>query len=547
MKTRVIAIAGVLMTFLSCFAQEWIGSRFSLDTIIVFRSESMPQNTNQIKYGITGNKFFFVEQQGFRQKGNSYYAVIHTLSMDDYEQADIFLPLPGNNRNNERYARGLWIFDVCFEGDRVLLTTQDELILYERIQNQNYRVTSTYHHRNLFLGYLHQDKIYFFEEDHDKGFKWFQKDLDGDSATLVRELPYEAPHIVQIQPNRYIFHNQQSVFFLSTRFPRIEVYDLDGRSTDTLVFDLPQWKAFEDEYIQRTLSVPYGIERIYAVKDNINDYSYPKAVIPFHGEILLLYMQYDSLTGKSELQYALRKENGGTTRYLWNNHENSEYTAARFPFTLFHGGLDKGNAPYEDMLVQLTYKTGISWRGKKHADYFNEVNHYFAENSPVLAYKIMRLQPSDGTEKPMLFTTSGNPISLECLPSEKTVLLLHQGIECSGCVKALLGLLNHSETEGIHIGQVYPKQLMGLQAFEIRNELRQQLDKPFTLYYDTTAQYGGFSPTLTLQESDFPCLILYRKGERPTLFRSTDLFTPDYNSTEFQETFLESWHSFLHQ
>ena len=220
MKTRIIILVSIALTSLSVCGQEWIGNQFTLDTIVAFQGVHTPGNQNLILCRMIDRTFYFVEQQGFQNMGNSYQAVVHTLSKDHYEQSEIVLPMPDGVRNKERYARSLWIYDFCLDGDHILLTTQEELILYKQIQNRTYRVEATYRHPNLFMGYLHENRIHFFEEDHDKGFKWFQQDLEGDSATLVRELPYEAPHIVQIQPNRYISHNKQSVFFLSTRHPR---------------------------------------------------------------------------------------------------------------------------------------------------------------------------------------------------------------------------------------------------------------------------------------------------------------------------------------
>ena len=548
MKTRIIILVSVMLTSRSVYGQEWIGSQFTLDTVVEFNGVHLPENLNLIRCGMAHGTFYFVEQQGFQNTGDGYMAVVHTLSTDYYEQSEIELPMPEGTRNKERYARSLWILDFCLDSDHILLTTQDELILYKQIQNQSYCVEATYRHPNLFMGYLHNNKIHFFEEDHDKGFKWFQKDLGGDSATLVRELPYEAPHIVQIQPNRYIFHNQQSVFFLSTRYPRVEVYDLDGTLRDTIRFDLPLWKAFEDDYIQRTLSVPYGIERIYAVKDDLNDYSYPKVVMPLRGDLLLFYTQFDTTTGKSALQYAIRRENGMTSRYLRTSHEDSTYHAARFPFTLFQGGFDKGNASGDGKIVQLSYKTDVAWKDKTPSEYLSDVNNYFSENAPVLAYKVMRYSPpTPSFDETQLNTTSGTPVRMNALPSDKNVLMLHRGLECSGCVKAVYKLLEKSTTEDIHIGHVYPYPINGMQAFELSSRIRRDLDKPFSLYYDTSDYYKQLFPTRSLQESDFPCVILYEKGRPPQLFRNPDLFTPNYSVAEFQETFLNAWHAFLKQ
>ena len=553
MKTRIIILAIAVLLSLNTSGQDWIGNHFTLDTIVEFQGTHTPGDLNLIQCRMFDGTFYFVEQQGFQYKENGHQAVVHTLSTDNYEQSEIVLPMPESNRNKERYAHSLWIYDFSLDGDYILLTTQDELILYKQVHNQIYRVESTYRHPNLFMGYLYQDKVNFFEEDHDKGFKWFQKDLGGDSAVLVRELSYEAPHAVQIQPNRYLFHTQQTVFFLSTRHPRVEVYDLDGTFRDSIRFELPLWKAFGDEYIRKTLSVPYGIERIYAVKDELYDYSYPKVVMPLHGDLLLLYMQIDSITGKSALQYAIRKPGGLTSRHPRTNHEDSVYTARRFPFTLFQGGLDKGHADGRDKIVQLTYKTDVPWQGKKHSEYMADVNRYFAENTPALAYKIMRYTPPNDEPGPSpgnssansrLFAPGGRTIPLDSLPTDKSVLVLHQGLECSGCVKAVYGLLSQSPLDGVHIGQVYSQPISGLSAYELNNRIRQQLDKPFALYYDT-AHYRQFSPTPPLQESDFPCLILYRKGGELAVYRSSDLFTPNYSITEFKASFLDAWQSFL--
>jgi hypothetical protein len=191
-----------------------------------------------------------------------------------------------------------------------------------------------------------------------------------------------------------------------------------------------------------------------------------------------------------------------------------------------------------------------------------DVNQYFAENSPALAYKVMRYTSPEnplnydpdpnsgnslGTESAniRLFVPGGRAVDPDSLPMDKSVLVLHQGLECSGCVKAVYTLLSQSPMDGVHIGQVYPQPLSGLSAHELGNRIRQQLDKPFALYYDTTTHYRQFSPTLPFNESDFPCVILFRKGEQTAIYRNSDLFTPNYSVTEFNDTFLDAWRSFL--
>ena len=69
------------------------------------------------------------------------------------------LPLPESLKKPEHNIRNLWIYDFCFDGDYLLVTTQEALILYKQINNQNYQVVATYRHHNLFVGYIHQGKL----------------------------------------------------------------------------------------------------------------------------------------------------------------------------------------------------------------------------------------------------------------------------------------------------------------------------------------------------------------------------------------------------
>ena len=267
--------------------------------------------------------------------------------------------------------------------------------------------------------------------------------------------------------------------------------------------------------------------------------------MPLYGDLLLLYMQYDSISGNSVLQYAIRSEEGHSNQYLRNNHEDSIFHAAQFPFDLFQGGFDKGNASGNGRIVQLTYRTEIPWQGKTQRQYNQEVDQYLSEKMPRMTYKVMRYQPIVTNDTPCLHPVGKPPIPVNDLPSDKSVLILHQGLECSGCTKTLYRFLEESETRGIHIGSVYPQPISGIAAFEINGQIKGQLHKPYVLYYCSSNDYRCLFPGLPLQEMDFPCLVLISKGEMPILFRASDLFSNNYAYAEFSEDFLKTWRSFI--
>ena len=168
-----------------------------------------------------------------------------------------------------------------------------------------------------------------------------------------------------------------------------------------------------------------------------------------------------------------------------------------------------------------------------------------SENTPRLAYKIMRYHPKTPIDTPCLHPVGAPPITLGELPSEKSVLIIHQGLECSGCVKAIYRLLDETVMKDIHIGNIYSQPIGGMAAFELNNQIKGQLHQPFALYYTFSKSYDFLSPTLPFHETDFPCLVLVKKGEQASIFRSSELFTDDYTSTAFNESFLDAWQSFL--
>ena len=131
MKARVTFIVSVVLLCLKVSGQDWIGDQFTLDTIVPFHGVRTPENLNLIQCRMIDGTFYFVERQGFQNKENGYQAVVHTFSTENYEQSEIELPMPGKSRDKERKALSLWIYDFDIEGDYILLTTQEELILYK--------------------------------------------------------------------------------------------------------------------------------------------------------------------------------------------------------------------------------------------------------------------------------------------------------------------------------------------------------------------------------------------------------------------------------
>ena len=124
MKTHIFVIASLILASLSTSGQEWIGKQFTLDTMVNMQCTHHPKNINLLKSRIQDNSFYFVEQQSYQYKDNGYQAIIHKLTLDNYEQTEIMLPLPESLKKPEHNIRNLWINDFCFDGDDLLVTME---------------------------------------------------------------------------------------------------------------------------------------------------------------------------------------------------------------------------------------------------------------------------------------------------------------------------------------------------------------------------------------------------------------------------------------
>ncbi|MBR6332873.1 MAG: hypothetical protein IKR77_00575 [Bacteroidales bacterium] len=231
-----------------------------------------------------------------------------------------------------------WIYDFDLAGDSCLVSIQNQLLLY-RLEEGNYKLMSVFQCENAKVCYLHRGDIYFMEEDHDVGYRWYR--LHEGKRLFVRALDYEAPHVVQAKPNRYLFRDNHHVYFLSNRYPSLSLYSLEGVAQDTVVFDLPCWHPFEDEYVKASLEVPYGVERIKATMKDIYRYSYLKMVFPIGGDYLIYYTQYDTVTHESKLRFAIGTPEGQMTFLSQKPTDEYVYDDTLTPFTLLERHVDK--------------------------------------------------------------------------------------------------------------------------------------------------------------------------------------------------------------
>ena len=538
-RTRMFLSIVLLGVFSQVSSQEWIGERFHLDSVCFLPSMD---DLSHVVVSMVDSRLVYAEATAFREEGQEYTATFHTVDLDRYSMTEFQLSLPFDKLSSHKVMAVPWIYDFDLAGDSCLVSIQNQLLLY-RLEEGNYKLMSVFQCENAKVCYLHRGDIYFMEEDHDVGYRWYR--LHEGKRLFVRALDYEAPHVVQAKPNRYLFRDNHHVYFLSNRYPSLSLYSLEGVAQDTVVFDLPCWHPFEDEYVKASLEVPYGVERIKATMKDIYRYSYLKMVFPIGGDYLIYYTQYDTVTHESKLRFAIGTPEGQTTLLSQKPTDEYVYDDTLTPFTLLERHVDKAFCSWNDRLVEMLWMDTVSPYGKTDAAYRQAREDCFRNSTPQLAVKVSAYQHAQPIYWPAFYNVQFMSQSLADLPAGKYIMLLHGELECSSCRKALLSWLNGLKNQDAHLVIVCPGVLGGSALFEWRENIRNTLKKPFQMLFLNKERYGQYPHFSGDAGRSFPGILLYEVGRSPIYLTPEDIFSDDIYSFQFRESFLEKVEQFL--
>ena len=539
MKTRSVVIGILVMacTMPTGTCQTWIGQQFTLDTAIVATYSKLPYDMNHLQCSIHDSVLYFADRKAFQDADNDFAAHIYGFSLINYQTFEFNLPLPQTTLKRERFASNCWINDFEILDDRCVISVQNHIVLYDRTSENQFEFDTMLEHPNVKAVYWHQNQLYFLEEDHDFGYRWYRFDRSLGQEIFVRELAYEAPHVVQASPNRYLFHDENNLFFLSTRYPVLHKYGLDGTWIEDIRFQLPFWHPFEEDYIQKSLSIPYGIERIFATKDHIFNYSYAKMVFPIHNRYLLFYTQYDTCTRKSAPMFAISDSTGTSLIYHPRCTQDFSFSKEYFPFNLLQPLEDLARTSWKGHLIELTADCELPWQNMTHEEFQKAKDHYFRHHDPVFRIRIMSLADDDIARLPFFYNDRHELTSLGNLPKGKYMFLLHSELDCSACSQYLLQTMNTLDSTTIRTGILYPFIPGALQERELNREIRQHLKRPYSLYFLSVDRTPGYPRTITKEVHHFPAVLFYATDKAPVFFSNDQIFENDPYTYRFSDSF----------
>lgn len=546
MKPRALLLTIAICFHCNCLlvCQEWIGTQFRLDTAVSLTHPNLPTDLSQLKCEVSDDILYFTDMKAFHDKTKDYAATIFAVNLVSLEQFTLTLPFPSHTPMKEQMARTFWVNDFSIDEHRIVVSAQDQILLYDRNRDGSYSLDTLFYHQRVKCVYTYKNDLYYLEEDHDNGYIWFlRRNLYGNEQEIGR-LKYDAPHVVQANPNRYLFHTDSILFFLSTRHPQVQQYSLDGTLLKTVTLDLPLWHAFEDEYIRQSLDSPYGVERINATMGDIFKYSYLKMMYPIGDEYLLLYTQYDTATERSHTQFAIIDSTGKSHLFSRADTSTATYDADRFPFNFLDRYADKARASWRDKLIEICLDSDVNWHGLTPDSFKAQEENFYKKSEPILKIRIQTYKNTPSATR-FFFDSEHRLLSLDELPGNKHILLVNQALECSACRNELLNFMNSIDTTTVSIGILYPTIPGVLQEYEIKKSIRARLALPFRLYYLDPDRKGTYPRYTFPPDLSYPAMLFHEKGKAPILFSTDQIFDDNLNIFDFRTEYLEFTNQFF--
>lgn len=539
--------------FYSCVLVTWLPAQvpvipfsdwISVDTSVVIWT--MPQDVSQKNWVATvyRNKFYFCSRKGFYPQDKEYRCLIHRVDMESHREDTISLYYPNSGSSWKREAQSCCIYALSFEEDRLLLVCDNQLLLYQKFEH-GYKWINRWFCMGVCAGYLHQQQVYAIVDDKERSvFRWFCYDKESSQkGRIIRELEQPASFLLQFEPNRYLYVNEQYVFYLPPGECVALQFSLQGELLDSVGFVLPSPKPFPQELLAQLRELPYGTERIfYALGHQYRQYSFAKTVDPLGDSLLLLSVNLGGDDRRQQMAVLrLRRVATGWQQdfsTLAVTDTGLVYASGLFPVSYHLSNDHLLTYPYQGKLMQLLVASEQEpYEGSSVMQYRHYKDCWFKNHDPVVKLRVQTVKTDC-----FFYNYDNQKLSLWDLKHDKVILLVNQQPQCSACQKQLLQFLSSVDTSkvavAIYMGIVddYLSRRQQLKRFSENGPLFYQ-----PLYAVSGENYGGLSMCKA-----YPAIFLWQKDVGFVgAYGTNDIFTNDYDHYEFSDTFLRDYYRFI--
>lgn len=540
-----------LSTFLCLWMVSWAQNvalpfynQWSLDTTLALALPESDLNWRDWNATTDGSDLCFFRRRSFVWKEDGYYAVIYKINRFSLVQDSVLIEYPKTNSSWKKEAQACCIYGLSFEDNRLLLVCDHQILLFEKV-NGRYNYVKRLYCLGVNSAYFYQQKIYALVDDKTKGeFRWLCYDNDkGNQPKLLRVLPQPLPFLLQFDPNRYCFINENSLFYALPGAKMIYRYSLDAVLLDSVSINFDGWKEFPSEFVENERKLSYGVERIsYALKHGYKQYSFAKTIEPMSDSLLFVTMNAGYETDMNGLSVlCLRKHNGAWLREFFSLKQadtSMVYENGVYPFVYYPEVKNLLLFPSNNVMFQLvSVPQKEEYEGRSVKQYAQEENLYFKDYDPVVKLRVQK------TRLPLKFLDyDNNEVEMSDLGADKAILIVNKQPQCSGCQKVILKFLQSVDTSKVSVVMLFEP----MDSYRLRRENDRQLLEIVPKYYKSLYMCQRFDYGSLLTFDSFPAVLFWSKELGfVKAFSTVGIFTSDYTKYEFSNLFRSSLDKFL--
>lgn len=405
---------------------------------------------------VDGNVLFCCHRRGFQNKEDGFRATVCAIDISNGCQSYFTVPLP-EKKANAAIARRYWIRNIYAEGNRLFLSVQNAVLIYQKGKGNRYEFLKKIPADLPECLSLENGKLASVERVPEEG-RFVLKQQRGQGALLdsVMGLQLPGPFILQYEPNGFVGQSGCALYFLASPELRIEKYSSEGELLAVIRPHLPAWRAVPDELVRKISAMPYGSDRAMYTFFQTKGYSFPLAVHPLNDSILMLsYHQYDTIGHKEQMLTALVQygEKGAVMRVKPYSHffeEDSIIDEEQFP--LYYAQRELCLQVMDgERIVQIVREAPVEWRGKTGREYSDSVDRYFADGQPEFRLRVAKLR-EDAAERRChindlgLRTYEDDMVTGEELYSTKVIFIVNNPPQCHNCEEKLFSYVSTLDT-----------------------------------------------------------------------------------------------------
>lgn len=500
-----------------------------------------------------GDHLYCCLRRSFQNKETGYQGVVCAIDLATGQTSDFFIPMP-EKKTNASLARKYWIRSICVKEDKLFLSVQDAILVYQKGKGNRYVFTKripcdlpdavTYDNDHLaVLTRIPEEGRFIFRRQ-----KKHENALDS-----VRGLLLPAPFMLQYEPNGFVKQTDHALYFLASPELRIEKYSSEGELLAIIRPQLPSWQSMPNELIQKISDMPYGSDRAMYTFFHTKEYSFPLAVHPLGDTVLLLsYHQYEPFEKKEQILTAILHytKSGEIERAATYTHfftEDSIIGRDLFPLYCAQRELCL-QVTDGKRLIQIVREAPVEWRGKTGRTYADSVNLYFAKEGPKYRVRVAQLR-TDGAERicPIrelgLHTYDGKPFTGKEISTSKAIFILNNPPQCHSCEERLLTFINTLDTSNCKVYVVFNNADNYLAKRDQIENTRRFLTTPFTPLFIPTESKDTFLKAARV--SEFPAIMLKDEGLADAILLSGTQIYGAERSFNLSQTFVRKIKRFL--